>query len=65
MFSQRFFTSDVQVCLLYQGMAKHSIEPGSYFSSSGESLHNIASGEAEVTVYVRTDGALEVTAQGH
>ena len=51
--------------LQYHGMANQSLEPGSYFSSNGEYLHNIASGETEVTIYVRTDGVFEVKAQGH
>jgi hypothetical protein len=37
------------------------LEPGSYFSSKGESVHQLASGAGEETIiYVRTDGNYDV-----
>ncbi len=40
-----------------------TLEPGSYFSSKGESLHQLSSkGKEESIIYVRTDGKFEVIA---
>jgi hypothetical protein len=52
-------TGDLQ----YFGATNQALPPGSYFSSNDESLHQIASGENEVTLYVRTNGEFEVKAQ--
>ena len=38
-----------------------TMEPGSYFSSAGKSVHRLSSGaEAESIIYVRTDGQFDV-----
>ena len=45
----------------YLGAEVKTLDPGSYFGSKGETLHQISSNEDEETViYVRTDGKYEV-----
>jgi len=45
----------------YLGDDVKALEPGSYFGSKGETVHEISSGEgAESVIYVRTDGMYEV-----
>ncbi|MEM9460196.1 MAG: DUF4437 domain-containing protein [Myxococcota bacterium] len=46
--------------ILYRGTDAEVLEPGSYFSSSGESTHELSSGEEQSILYVRTDGRYEV-----
>ena len=56
--------------VVIQGQSKHQVagktevrtlEPGSYFSSKGEALHQFASkAGAESIIYVRTDGKYDV-----
>jgi quercetin dioxygenase-like cupin family protein len=48
--------------LQYLGTNHKILKPGSYFSSKGESIHQISSkvGEASI-IYVRTDGEYELT----
>lgn len=45
----------------YLGDEVKTLEPGSYFGSNGETVHEISSGEgAESVIYVRTNGMYEV-----
>ena len=37
-----------------------TLEPGSYFSSKGESTHAISSDTEECVIYVRTEGGFEL-----
>ena len=47
---------------LYFGTATHSLEPGSYFSSKGKSVHQISSKSGEESIiYVRTNGRYKIT----
>jgi hypothetical protein len=53
--------------VVIKGRAQHmgddvkTLEPGSYFGSNGETVHEISSGEgAESVIYVRTNGMYEV-----
>jgi len=46
----------------YQGADVKSLEPGSYFGSNGDSVHQISSSASEESViYIRTDGKYEAT----
>jgi hypothetical protein len=46
----------------YLGTNIKTLEPGSYFGSNGESVHQIASNAGEESIiYVRTDGKFEIT----
>ena len=45
----------------YLGADAKNLEPGSYFGSKGEAVHQVSSSEDEETViYVRTNGKYEV-----
>ena len=49
--------------LQYLGTANKTLEPGSYFGSEGEAMHQISSKAGEESViYVRTDGRYKVVA---
>ena len=55
----------IQGRLQYRGSDTETLEPGSYFGSSGEALHRVAAGAGgECVLYVRTNGNYEVIGEG-